>query len=373
MKKASLVIALAVVVALVGAVKAAPIVVDSGGGGDYTTIQAAITAATAGDTINVNAGVYDELISITKSVHLIGADPATTKITWTGAATGQMIMLGTNAGLDITGGVTIENFTIQPSIASMTDDKDLIKFRASGVGGQIVIRNNVFDGVDRDEGFKGIEESQGSSNFLIEGNTFENLGYGIWSNALDTGSIVENIFQDNRGGIGMNPSTEAARLAGDGSRNMTIAKNQITDGVYGLLLGDGLTNIDFLCNTLSGNTTGGIVHWDYRDGLWDDIVFNNNSIAGNTEGAVTYGSAGSGTLLPSATDMTNNWWGAADGPSGLYGGSGDSLWFTNAAYSPFLTAPPVCGDDGAAIPEPATLSLFGLGLAGLGAVRRRRR
>jgi len=47
--------------------------VEKGGGGNYTTIQAAINAAAPGDTIKVGIGVYYENIVINKSVELIGA------------------------------------------------------------------------------------------------------------------------------------------------------------------------------------------------------------------------------------------------------------------------------------------------------------
>ncbi|MEA1906348.1 MAG: hypothetical protein U9N12_05270 [Euryarchaeota archaeon] len=39
-------------------------VVDDGGGADYTTIQAAVGAASAGDTIEVRGGVYVENVDV---------------------------------------------------------------------------------------------------------------------------------------------------------------------------------------------------------------------------------------------------------------------------------------------------------------------
>ena len=50
----------------------ATLVVDKGGGGDYTSIQAAIDNATAGETIIVNNARYYENILVNKSVTLIG-------------------------------------------------------------------------------------------------------------------------------------------------------------------------------------------------------------------------------------------------------------------------------------------------------------
>ncbi len=47
---------------------------------DYSTIQDAIDAAGPGDTIYVAAGIYQEQITIDKSVDLIGAGESTTTI-----------------------------------------------------------------------------------------------------------------------------------------------------------------------------------------------------------------------------------------------------------------------------------------------------
>ena len=63
-------------------VKAAPttIIVDAGGGGDYTAIQTAIDAAQPGDTIRVWAGTYVGRIRINKQINLIGNGSSTTTI-----------------------------------------------------------------------------------------------------------------------------------------------------------------------------------------------------------------------------------------------------------------------------------------------------
>ncbi len=47
-------------------------IVDNEGDGDFTSIQAAVNAATPGDTINVYSGTYFENVNINKSVLLIG-------------------------------------------------------------------------------------------------------------------------------------------------------------------------------------------------------------------------------------------------------------------------------------------------------------
>ena len=50
------------------------LVVDSAGAGDYTTITAAITAATAGDTIKVLKGTYTGQHSVSKNLNLVASD-----------------------------------------------------------------------------------------------------------------------------------------------------------------------------------------------------------------------------------------------------------------------------------------------------------
>ncbi len=65
-------------------IKGSTIIVDAGGHGNYTTIQAAIDNASAGDTIYVWAGWYNENININKTLTIIGNGTANTTINGTG-------------------------------------------------------------------------------------------------------------------------------------------------------------------------------------------------------------------------------------------------------------------------------------------------
>lgn len=61
------------------------IVVDPNGNGDYTTIAAACSAATSGDTVYIKNGTYFESIKINaKNLHLVGESRANTILTYSG-------------------------------------------------------------------------------------------------------------------------------------------------------------------------------------------------------------------------------------------------------------------------------------------------
>lgn len=76
----------------------------SGAGGCYTTIQAGIDIATAGDTVLVKPGNYNEAISITKNVIVLGSGHATTAIAYTGAVENPAVRFsGTCAGAKLSG------------------------------------------------------------------------------------------------------------------------------------------------------------------------------------------------------------------------------------------------------------------------------
>ena len=61
-------------------------VVDASGGGTDTTIAAAITAASAGDTIFIAPGTYNENIILDKSLTIIGAGRNATTIAGAGTS-----------------------------------------------------------------------------------------------------------------------------------------------------------------------------------------------------------------------------------------------------------------------------------------------
>ena len=88
---------------------ATTIYVDSGGGGDYTTIQAAIDNANESDTIYVYSGTYNENIVVDKALTLSSESSTGTIIA--GAETGNVVTLAADA-------ITLSGFTVQNPIGT---------------------------------------------------------------------------------------------------------------------------------------------------------------------------------------------------------------------------------------------------------------
>jgi parallel beta-helix repeat protein len=160
------------------------------------------------------------------------------------------------------------------------------------------------------------------------------------------------------------------------ANNNIVRSNNVSRSLTGMSLTSNSDNNQILANRVSSDSTGielsddsdwnGIFSNDIRsNGTGNGIsilanaygtVIGCNNIVGNTEwGLCNYGSE--------FINAQNNWWGAADGPSGAGPGSGDALggpaidfsnWATSAYAFPDTTAPIITE----AIASTDTISLF---------------
>jgi|GEM_PF-5748335 len=222
----------------------------------FATIQEAIDAVADGGTIHIAAGTYSGLISLNKSVNLLGA----------------------NAGIDPNAiGRAAESiinhdglYAIQPT----ADDATIDGFSFEGDGGRVIdsfasadnliIANNIFNNTNIPGVQGGIQLQSGSFDDLtVEQNLFQFTGDG---DALVVGAggsfermhIVGNHFAGTTGGIFQNGGTindavvEQNEFTGSVGMNMGDAGNiQIRENTF-----DGTFSTGFQVGTIDGEIVG---------------------------------------------------------------------------------------------------------------------
>ena len=180
-------------------VKAADIIVDDDGTGDYTTIQDAIDAASTGDTIWVKDGSYNEQLNVHTSVKIIadnGAEPIIYATSYT-------------PGIDVTANnITIEGFKIYGN----SNPGGGPTIRASSGADELVVKSNTFTEISGEIGnvalqiLSTVHEVKFTSNTVmnydtgvllqddsmvgISGNSFQNVNYSVYHAARISGTNI---------------------------------------------------------------------------------------------------------------------------------------------------------------------------------------
>ena len=195
---------------MAGVASAATLCVNQrGNGGCFSSITAAVAAASPGDVIQVEQGTYREDVQITKQISLVGANQKNTTIDATGKSNGIYI-----DGLDAPGltGVTIRGFTVQNA-----NYEGILVQNASNV----TISGNTVRLNDRDEvngtGCDGLPP--------FETNEADDCGEGLHLMGVDHSTISENTVEDNSGGILISDETAP-------NHDNVITKNMVRDNAY---------------------------------------------------------------------------------------------------------------------------------------------
>ncbi len=183
----------------------------SGAGGCYSTISAAVAAASPSDTIQVFHGTYHEDVIVGIPLSLLGENSANTIIDATGLSNGVYIDGLDNPGLT---NVVVAGFTVQNA-----NFEGILATNAS----LITIQGNVATGNDKSlipttPACPGIPTWETAESF--------DCGEGIHLSGIDHATVANNLVQNNAGGILLSDDTGATH---DNNLTGNIAQNNPYD------------------------------------------------------------------------------------------------------------------------------------------------
>lgn len=212
---------------------------------EYPTIQAAIDAASPGDTILVSAGTYYENVNVHTTVEIIGENNKTTIVD--GNNEGTVFNINAN-------GVSIIGFTIRNG-GDRNNGINLYGYRDATIRDNIIFNNVV-----------GIDLSQADSN-LIEGNLLHNNSmYGIDLSWSDSNTVRNNNISESAYGIELYVS-----------HGNLILNNHVWDNSYGVYIPYGSKN-NISRNLFTDNSWGVFLAYANQN------VIERNFISGSAEG-----------------------------------------------------------------------------------------
>lgn len=322
---------------------------------DAATIQEGVDFVQAGGTVRVRAGTYPEAVEINKGVTIEAASETDAVVIAPPGATANAVTITTtdpvslrrliidhpdfapgtlneDAALAIFGtgrvDITIAESTILRSTFGTYIENDSA---VTGGRARLVIRNSIIDGGEAlamEGGVFAVSDVdaviaentvlrttfsciqiQGTANAEVIGNDVDMCGpFGGIRAPMDGPERVVNIIGNTVRNSGRSESRYGIFLRG---ATGVIERNTVIDYVQP--------------NPVPGIDAAAIRLNDAR------ATVRFNDISGNSH-------AGLRNDTPAAVDATCNWWGAADGPSGAGGGSGDAV-VGAVAFAPFATAP----------------------------------
>lgn len=278
-----------------GSVKAANIIVDWQGAGDYTTIQNAIDNAQPGDTIYVWAGEYQENVKVDKTVTVIGNGTSNTTIN--GKKTGDVVYISANW-------VNVSGFTINNSGSNWRDSGieisnaqncSIVNNNCSNNAFGIYIINSANNTIENNTGnfnsYLGIFIEQSPNNTILNNNCSNNGYYGLRSYYGDDSIIINNTFNSNNylglylyytsnNIIQNNICNFMQRFDGIGiyySSNNNITNNTFnSNNRYGMYLYSSSNN-NFINNQCNSNNVYGVYAYQANFNNITDCSFSNNS------------------------------------------------------------------------------------------------
>jgi len=305
--------------------------------------------ATAGATVSVAAGVYQETIVLRPGVKVQGAGAETTTIdgggsgpvvTAAGAAIGDAVVL---SGFTITGGQASQGagITIRDGAAPIVEH-NVLQGNTADFGGAMhidacspTVRDNTIRDNSATYNAGGIYVWQGAP--AISGNTIQGNSSG-WGGGLfingSAGTISGNSIRDNTATAGGGGGilvywTATCAITGNLIENNHSSATQPMGG-GGLNIGASTSPV-VTGNVVRNNTglAGGGINFggDPLGGVYGAPALHGNVLCGN-EGQQFYNET---TYTP---DLTGNWWGTnTPGATHIYGPATYAPWISMSAYA----------------------------------------
>jgi parallel beta-helix repeat protein len=271
----------------------------------YSTIQAAITAASAGDTINVSRrsgeaqSVYSETLVINKQLFLIGESRETVIID--GAETGTVIRIQADS-------VEIRGFTIRNAGSKYTGIRangysyitivdNIVETNKYGISLLYSHYNTVAQNLMVNNNVAGISLSESIGNNVSE-NTVSESAYGIMLSSTNATFVMNNTVADNSYGIYLENSSNdtidlntVSRNGVDGifpnaAHDIIISNNEIDMSAYGIQL------YNSYAITVIDNEVADSGYGIYLFNSGPSNTVENNTFSGNDWGVSLYSSSG---------------------------------------------------------------------------------
>jgi hypothetical protein len=322
----------------------------------YCTIQAAIDAAAASDTILVAAGTYAENLILTKQLTLQGAQAVVGACNRSASETvvtaaGTVLALQTGSAGSIIDGFTFSggNLGIETQSGPI-DSLQLLNNRIVGfTGSGIFLNDSGIDVTVSGNEVDGSSQSASGAVFHLDQDNFDGLH--VTSNCILNGGTRTGLFVDGNHTIGISasrsPTIDGNLFRGNatganlgrfafefGTISDNVFANNGFDGLQGGIQNSSITRNRFIDNGRSGLAlTGFGGSGDATRGAKDNTIsqncfirnlsegvffsssqfpgtiatntLNQNNIFGNAAGAAYSGSEG--------INAENNWWGCATG------------------------------------------------------------
>src|SRR5258706_480609 len=274
---------------------------NPGPGCPYSSIGAAVAAASAGDVVQVSQGTYTEDVVVGKAISLVGANRNNTIIDATGLKNGIYVDGLDNGGL---AGVSVSGFKVQNA-----NFEGILVTNASGVtiSGNYVLKNNVNLNINT-AACPGIPPFETNEGF--------DCGEGIHLSGVDHSIVADNLVENNSGGILLSDDTGATH--------------------DNLIMGNTVRNNPFDCGITLAVITGTVIAGNTIQQETIGIAVKTNSMVEAHLNNFINPLIGVDNIDGGSVDATLNWWGCSRGPTAA--GCAD-ISGTNVLYLPFLTKP----------------------------------